>query len=208
MFQDRAHAAHLLAKRLAPYAGKKPLVLAIPRGGVPLGKIIADVIGGELDVALVHKLGHPRNQEYAIGSIDEEGNAHLDSSVLEDSVLLRSLEPIKQGQLARLKELRKQYTPLKKRLDPSNRIVILVDDGIATGWTVKAAITMLKRAKAKHIVVAAPVGPPDTIAELEALADEVVCLETPRSFHAVGQFYADFSQVTDEEVAEMLNQNP
>lgn len=206
MFIDRIHAATKLAARLMHYKGKNPLVLAIPRGGVPMGKVVADAIGGELDVVLVHKLGHPHNQEYAIGAIDEEGHVYFDSKDVHDEDVLEELTLTKNKQLNRLKALRSQYTPLKKPADPKNRTAIIIDDGIATGWTVKAAVAFLRRAQAKRIVIATAVAPADTLRELTPLVDEVVCLETPSPFYAVGQFFSDFSQVTDEEVAHILRE--
>jgi len=206
MFKDRKEAASMLATRLRKYKGQKPLVLAIPRGGVPMGKIIADALEGDLDVILVHKLGHPENPEYAVGAIDEDGQIYLNADAMSDAALLSSLRTVETSQLKRLKNLREQYTPLKSQTKPGGRTVIVVDDGIATGWTIKAAIAWLRRAKAKAIVIAVPVGPIVSIDELRAdsRVSEVFCLKTPQHFAAVGQFYQDFSQVTDEEVAQIL----
>jgi putative phosphoribosyl transferase len=203
MFQNRIEAAKQLASRLQHYKGTNPLVLAVPRGGVPMAKVIADALGGDLDVVLVHKLGHPDNAEYAIGAIDEDGNIYLDDPDLRN--------PAAEARyLTRLKALRQQYTPIKQRIDPAGRTVILVDDGIATGWTLKAAIALLKRAKAHKIVIAVPVGARDSVDELRSdlRVAELICLETPRHFGAVGQFYADFAQVEDDEVAQILASEP
>lgn len=206
MFKNRTDAGKQLADKLLSYKGKHALVLAIPRGGVPVAKPIADTIDGELDVVLVHKLGHPDNPEFAIGAIDEDGNRFLDDDVGQVRELLEKVARIERAQLKRLKELRAQYTPLKQRIDPRGRTVIVVDDGIATGWTMKAAVALLRRDKAKEIVVAIPVGAVDAIQELrsDARIAHVVCLMTPRSFSAVGVFYQDFSQVEDGEVARIL----
>lgn len=202
MFVDRIHAATQLLGRLQAYKGQDALILAIPRGGVALAKVIADGLDAQLDLVLVHKLGHPANPEYAIGAVDEEGRVALDEDAqgLDPNTLAKQVT----RQMARLKSLRTQYTPLKKRIDPKGKTVIIVDDGIATGWTVKAAIAALRRAKAKRIVVATPVGPKDSLREIEALADELVCLLVPPHFSAVGQFYTDFSEVSDEDVAALL----
>lgn len=199
MFANRSEAALSLANALSAYKGQNPLVLAIPRGGVPLAKIIADALHGDLDVVLVHKLGYPGNPEYAFGAIDEEGNVYVE----DEADRVRSVE---EAQLSGLKSLRKQYTPLKERIDPKGRTVIIVDDGVATGWTVKAATAMVARANAKRIIVATPVGPKDTMQELRAdpRIDELICLESPSRFSSVGEFYKDFSQVLDDEVARIL----
>src|SRR5262249_16332783 len=141
-FKNREHAAHLLVQRLkTSYKNKNALVLAVPRGAVPMAKIIADGLGGELDVVLVHKLTHPEQPELAIGGIDEEGNsfasewaADLDTHYLEEE---------KQEQLAAMRERRKRYTPLRAPLDPYGRNVIVVDDGIATGSTMRAALRVV-----------------------------------------------------------------
>lgn len=201
MFSDRKDAAQQLATSLSHYKGKNPLIVAIPRGGVPLGKIIADKLNGDFDVILVHKIGHPKNREYAIGAIDEQGNLYLDPAAQFQAEDLASEIAHQRTQLQLRRDL---YTPLRPPIDPSGRIVIIVDDGVATGWTIKAAIASLKSARAKTIVVAVPVGPADTISGLYELADAVICLEIPALFQAVGQFYENFSQVSDEEVANIL----
>lgn len=199
MFSNRIDAASKLAERLQRYKGQNPLVLAIPRGGVPMGKVIADSLDGDLDVVLVHKLGHPANPEFAFGAIDENGNVYVDS---EDD----RNKAVEAKELARLKQLRLQYTPLKTPVNPKGRIVIIVDDGIATGWTVKAAIAMLVHARASKIIIAVPVGPQHTLNELKSDPNvfDVLCLEAPSDFAAVGEFYRDFSQVQDQEVADIL----
>lgn len=201
IFKDRAEAAHIISQRLRHYRGKNPLILAIPRGAVPMAKIMADELNGELDVVLVHKLGHPDNPEYAIGAVDEGGHVQGAQGLFTDREYLK--EEV-QAQIERLKIRRKLYTPIRARIDPKGRIAIVVDDGIATGWTLKAAINALRREKPALIVAAFAVGPLTSVVEIEQLADRVVCLAKPANFQAVGQFFLDFSQVTDDEVKAIL----
>lgn len=195
MFQNRLQAAEKLIHALSAYQNQHALVLAIPRGAVPMGRVLADALNAELDVMLVHKLRHPMNPEYALGAIDESGHVYADQPAPKSEI---------QTQLTLLKKRRKLYTPNRSRISPTDRIVIVVDDGIATGWTIKAAIGSLQIENPAKIIVAAPVGSPDSVHELETLADEVVCLEQPTDFAAVGQFYREFPQVTDEEVQTAL----
>ena len=202
IYKDRAEAGRLLAQRLQNYRGKNPLIVAIPRGAVPMAKIVAVALGGELDVVLVHKLGHSMNPEYAIGAVDEQGNIQGGAELFTDREFLA--QQVKE-QVTRLKTRRELYTPRRLRIDPKDRIVIIVDDGIATGWTLKAAIKALRADSPKLIVAAFAVGPHSSIAEIQKLADVVICPNQPDDFSAVGQFFADFSQVTDQEVIDILN---
>jgi putative phosphoribosyl transferase len=203
LFENREHAARLLARRLsAYYKNKNPLVLAIPRGAIGMGEIIADVLGGELDVVLVHKLGAPGEPELAIGAIDETGNVFLSGYGLDiDSAYL---EAEKQAQLEVLRKRRARYTPSRGPIDPHDRIVIVVDDGIATGSTMTAALRAIRRSKPKKLVGAVAVASPSAARAMSREADAIVCLEVPAEFYAVGQFFEDFSQVSDEEVTAIL----
>jgi len=205
-FKNREHAAQLLVQRLrTSYKNKNPLVLGVPRGAVPMAKIIADGLGGELDVVLVHKLTHPEQPELAIGAIDEEGHAFvsdwaadLDMSYLEDE---------KQRQLAVLRERRKRYTPLRAPVDPQDRIVIVVDDGIATGSTMTAALRAIRARKPKKLIGAVAVASPEAARAMLHECDAMVCLNVPANFYAVGQFFDHFDQVSDDDVVALLKQD-
>jgi len=204
LFRDRDHAAYQLAAALSAYQGKNPLVLAIPRGAVPMGRIIAEALGGELDVVLVRKLPAPFNPEYAIGSVDESGWTYVSDSAAAAGATPEYIEQEKQRQLATIRRRRAEYTPLRPPIDPAGRIVIVVDDGLATGATMISALHGLRERKPAKLVCAVPVAPSDTLDLVRQYADDVVCLETPFSFQAVGQFYLDFPQVEDEAVVEIL----
>jgi len=204
VFRDRIQAAQLLAQRLADYAGKNPLVLAIPRGAVPMGQVIAQALGGELDVVLVRKLGAPGNPEYAIGAIDESGWAYVTTHARAAGADAAYIERRKEEELARIRQRRAQYSPMRPAHDPAGRIVIVIDDGLATGSTMIAALHALRSRKPQKLVCAVPVAPPDTLEQVARYCDEVVCLEAPDDFRAVGQFYLDFGQVEDDEVVEIL----
>ena len=204
MFSDRQDAAKKLAKALQQYRGQHPLVLAIPRGAVPMGKIIAQALEGELDVVLVRKLRAPGNPEFAIGSVDETGWTYL--SDYASQMPEKYIDAEKATQLAVMRERRASYTPIRAPIDPEGRIVIVVDDGLATGSTMIAALHALRAKRPKKLVCAVPVAPNDTLEKISPYADEVVCLETPDIFYAVGQFYQSFPQVEDEEVIELLKE--
>lgn len=203
-FRNREHAARLLAEKLGTYRGQDPLILAIPRGAVPMGKIIAEALEGDLDVVLVHKLGAPDNPELAIGSVDESGHLYLGDLVQELGVDDDYINKEKQAQLTTLHKRRAQYTPVRPPLDPSGRIVIVVDNGIATGASMIAALRAVRAKHPQKLIAAVAVAPPETIARMGKEADEVVCLYVPDFFMAVGQFFDDFSQVTDEQAIAIL----
>lgn len=204
MFRDREDAARQLAARLQDWKGRNPLVLAIPRGAVPMAAIIAEALDGDLDVVLVHKLGAPGNPEFAIGAVDEAGNIHVAEHAELAGADAARIQAEAREQLETLRRRRAQYTPVRPPLNPEGRVVIVVDDGVATGATVMAALDAIRRKKPERIILAIGVAPPDTLERLRGKADEVVCLMAPFEFWAVGQFFADFRQVEDEEAVEIL----
>jgi putative phosphoribosyl transferase len=202
-FRSRQHAAQLLADRLsADYKNKNPLILGIPRGALPMAQIIADALAGDLDVVLVHKLSHPEQPEFAIGAIDESGNAFLAEWAAELDP--EFVEREKQWQLGVLGQRRAQYTPLCPPIDPGGRIVIVVDDGIATGSTMIAALRAVRARNPKKLVCAVAVASPEAARAMSLEADALVCLTVPGELFAVGQYFEDFAQVTDEEVSIIL----
>ena len=204
-FQNREHAAQLLVERLSPaYKNKNPLVLGVPRGAVPMAKIIADKLGGELDVVLVHKLTHPESPELAIGAIDESGKALVSDWAM--GLDADYLEAEKRRQLAVLRRRRAAYTPLRAPIDPRGRIVIVVDDGIATGSTMTAALRAVRAKNPKKLVGAVAVASTSAAHALSRECDEMICLKVPVDFYAVGQFFENFDQVTDEDVVAILKE--
>ncbi|MGH8751886.1 MAG: phosphoribosyltransferase [Burkholderiales bacterium] len=204
LFRDRLDGAIRLAEKLHAYRGKNPLVLAIPRGAVTMAKHIAAELDGEVDVVLVRKIGAPHNPEFAIGAVDESGNYFVgeDASLTgaDDNYITRE----KQKQIEIMRERRAHYTPSRTPADPAGRIVIVVDDGLATGSTMMAALRALRTTNPAQLICAVPVAPPDTLEKVARYCDETVCVHATPDFFAVGQFYADFPQVSDEEVVEIL----
>jgi putative phosphoribosyl transferase len=204
IFRDRDDAARRLAEALTQYRGQHPLVLAIPRGAVPMARIIADALDGEVDVVLVRKLRAPGNPEFAIGSIDESGWTYLGEYAREYAGSSQYIEDEKETQLGVMRERRASYTPVRPPLDPAGRVVIVIDDGLATGSTMIAALHSLRAKHPQKLICAVPVAPPDTLAKVKPYADEVICLSAPESFYAVGQFYQNFQQVSDDDVIRLL----
>ena len=204
LFVDRIDAAERLAKALQPYRGRHPLILAIPRGALPMGKLLAERLGGELDVVLVRKLRSPFSPEYAIGSIDETGWVYLAPHAHATGATDRYIEDEKQCQLEVLRERRARYTPGRPAIDPAGRVAIVVDDGLATGATMIAALHAVRAKGPATLVCAVPVAAPDSLELVQSYADEVVCLQAPAGFYAVGQFYRTFGQVDDEQAIELL----
>jgi putative phosphoribosyl transferase len=206
MFHDRKDAGIQLAETLKHYKGNSSvLVLALPRGGVVVGFEIARYLNVPMDVFIVRKIGFPTEPEFAIGSVSETGTVYLNQSVISAyGVADKYIADETAHQKEEIAKKVKLYREGKKIGGLENKIIILVDDGVATGATMKAAITTLKKEKIEKLVIALPVAPPSTAAELKEMADEFICLETPYDFFAVGSYYHNFKQVSDVEVIELL----
>ncbi len=207
-FSTRIDAGKRLAAALADFKGNNGLVLSIPRGGVVVGYEIAETLGLPLDVIIPRKLGAPNNPELAIGAIAEDGTTFLD----DDLVKYFGVSPdyIKDESDLQKKEIQRRlklYRQAYSEHQIKGRDVIVVDDGIATGYTMRAALASIKNRGATSLTVAVPVGPSSTILELKQIADRVVCLYIPEYFQAIGQFFQNFNQVSDEEVIQLLNKN-
>lgn len=205
-FEDRAYAGRLLGQALAKYANRPDvIVLALPRGGVPVGFEAAQAINASLDIMLVRKLGTPGHEELAMGAIASGGitvfNAELVSRLHIGPELMEAAIKREQQELQRREQAYRGNHPLPV---VENRHVILVDDGLATGASMRAAVAALRQRNPASIIVAIPVAPPDTVAMLKEEADEVICLAMPEPFSAVGRWYRDFSQTTDEDVKSLL----
>lgn len=204
IFRDRIAAGELLANRLKSI--KADLVLGIPRGGVVVAAVVARELNLPLDIVVTRKIGAPGQEELALGAVDADGE------VIWDHELLRQLNPpagelklkINEG-MEELKRRESLYRSGREPLNVANKVVILVDDGIATGATTLAAINFLKRHEAKRIILAAPVASQDALRKVEGAVDQSVVLETPEYFAAVGQFYAQFEAVTDEGVIQLMD---
>jgi putative phosphoribosyl transferase len=204
-FADRVDAGKRLAEALADFHGKNAVVLAIPRGGVVVGYEIAAALVLPLDVIVPRKLGAPDNPELAIGAVAEDGSTVLDEGLVAYLGVCKGY--IEEESARQREEITRRMTLYREggpATEVKGKIVIMVDDGIATGSTMKAALASVKNRGAKSVVVAVPVGPPNTIQELRGLADRVVCLYMPEYFEAIGQFYEDFSQTSDDEVIRLL----
>jgi predicted phosphoribosyltransferase len=206
VFRDRVEAGEVLAGRLGHYAGKpEVLLLALPRGGVPVGARVAQALGAPLDVFVVRKLGVPGHEELAMGAIASGGvRVHNEEVVrklhIDDATIQRVAE-VEQQELARRE---RSYRGQRPPPDLTGRVVVLVDDGLATGSTMRAAVAAARRLGPARVVVAVPTAPASTCEQLRDEADEVVCATTPRPFRAVGYSYRSFPQTTDEEVRELL----
>ncbi len=207
IFHDRADAARQLAEKLKGRTFVRPVVLAIPRGGVVTGEVLAREIGADLDVVLSRKLRAPYQPELAIGSISEDGKIYMTNFAQEaPGVTDGYLAEERQHQLAEIARRKKLFRDVRPAVPLGGRSVIVTDDGIATGATMIAALQTARAQKPKELIVAAPVAAPDRLDEVRKWCDEVVCLRSDPSFYAIGQFYEDFSQVEDEEVVAMLRQ--
>src|SRR5205823_4466878 len=206
IFPDRVEAGRLLGVKLSKYAGRDDvIVLGLPRGGVPVAYEVARALHVPLDVFIVRKLGVPGFEELAVGAIASGGVRVLNEDVaraLPNAVDI--IEAVTAKETAELQRREQSYRDGRPAPELRGKTVILIDDGLATGATMRAAVKALRQRGAAKIVVAVPVGPPDTCHEIEEQTDETICLSTPEFFQAVGQYYEDFSQTTDEDVRELL----
>lgn len=204
-FADRTEAGAQLGKRLREQAVDADVVLAIPRGGLPLGRAVADALEAPLDIAVAQKIGAPGNPEYAIGAVASDGSVWRNEQAFritdaEEAYFEQKRE--EKAEAARAKAER--YRGDRPAPNLAGKTVVLVDDGVATGSTARACLHLVRAADAERVVLAIPVGPPDTIEELRDLADDVVVLQEPTAFRGVGQFYRQFDQVSDEQAMRYL----
>ena len=207
LFRNRAEAGRELAK-LIKKVSNNTIVLAVPRGGVVVGYEVAKKLKVPLDIIVTKKIGAPANPELAIGAVAEDGTYIIDEQIAQQVYVPKGY--IEEEVKLMKEEIQRRLVRYRGEVpypELESRDVVVIDDGVATGSTLKAALKLLRRRRARSITVGVPVGPPDTIVELEKLADRVVCLHTPSVFYAIGQFYEDFSQTSDEEVAELLRQS-
>ena len=204
-FADRRDAGRQLAEQLASLVAESPLIIALPRGGVPVAKEIADALGAPLEILAVRKLGAPHNPEFGIGAVAEDGTCVIDPEATKVlGIRNGELDAIVAREVAELRRRVELYRGDRPPLHLRGRTAIVVDDGVATGLTDTAALRAVRHLGPRRTVLAVPVCAPDALARLRAEADEVVCLRVPRNLRGVGEWYRDFSQVSDEEVLDDL----
>lgn len=207
MFQDRIDAGRRLAEALQRFATESPVILALPRGGVPVGFEVAQALRAPLDVVLVRKVGVPGHEELALGAIVDGDEPQF--VLNEDVAAITAASPdwLEEAKREKLKEIERRRALYRSGRPPeplAGKTAIVVDDGIATGATTRAALRGVRRQKPKRLVLAVPVAPPDTLRTLATECDEIVCLEQPTGFGAVGMFFADFRQTSDDDVVRLL----
>ena len=206
-FTDRREAGWLLARELIKFRGKNAVVLGIPRGGVVIAAQIADNLDAELDIVFARKLGAPGNPELAVGAVGETGEIFLNKNLLRQWGGPVDIKSEKERQMASIRQRSWKFRQFRPKIPLFGRVVILTDDGIATGATVQAALWSVRQEGPEKIIVALPVGPPSSLRQLADDADEVICLRAPGDFQALSQFYAHFGQVDDDEVLEILKKS-
>jgi putative phosphoribosyl transferase len=205
--QDRRDAGRLLAARLGAHAGRPDVVvLALPRGGVPVAYEVAQALGAPLEVFVVRKLGMPGHEEFAIGALASGGVLVLNEETLRDYYVTREqVEAVVDAERRELERRERSYRGDRAFPDVTGRTVILIDDGLATGSTMRAAVTAVRQKRPARVIIAVPTAPAETCLEMRAIVDAMICLMTPEPFYAVGLWYEDFSQTSDEEVRELLD---
>jgi len=207
-FKDRKEAGHKLALALRKFRGQRIVVLALPRGGVPVAAEVAAALHAPLDLVLVRKIGVPMQPELAMGAVVDGTNPHVvrnEDVIRITGVSEREFAAIRDSELAEIERRRNTYLGNRARAGIAGRVVIVVDDGIATGATIRAASQAVRPCGPKMLVLAVPVAPTSTLSELREEADEIVCLEDYESFGAIGLYYRDFRQVNDQEVTDTLS---
>ncbi len=202
MYRNRWEAGEQLGEALRNLKLKDPMLLAVPRGGLVVAEPVAKALNKGLGVLVTRKIGHPLNPEVAVGAIMPDGDVIMGSEL--DVPGRWDMQPVIEQERREMRRRMKEFTGSEMPPEVKGRTVVVIDDGIATGYTLRAAIKWLKAREAGFVVIAVPVGPPDTIRALAREADRVVCLSQPEPFYAVGQFYQDFGQVEDDEVIEIL----
>ncbi|MBM3562368.1 MAG: phosphoribosyltransferase [Alphaproteobacteria bacterium] len=207
-FYDRTDAGRRLAAELQKFKGEDVVVFALPRGGAPVAEPIATMLDAPLDLVLVRKIGVPFQPELAMGAVADGGNPVVvrnDDVIAMTDVSDNEFQEVRARELEEIERRRRLYLGGRQRPDAKGHVAIVVDDGVATGATTRAALRAVRARGPKKLVLAVPVAPPDTLESLEPEVDEIVCLETPRAFGAIGFFYRDFRQISDEEVIEILD---
>ncbi len=208
MFDDRTDAGNRLATELTRRDFEADIVLGIPRGALPVARPVADALDAELDVVVARKLGAPQNPELALGAVASDGSVWYNDELIDRlSVSESHLETVREAEAENAAQKADRYRETPGLLDLDGKRVVIVDDGVATGATAIACLRQVQETDADHVVLAVPVGSPRSIAELEAEADDVIALETPDTFRAVGQFYRTFDQVSDEEAVAYLDRD-
>jgi putative phosphoribosyl transferase len=208
-FRDRRDAGERLAARLTSYASESPVVVGLPRGGVVVAAAVAEALHAPLDVIVVRKLGVPRQPELGMGAVGEDGVVVRTNAVLQAAgVTPEQFDAVVERERAEVERRAARFRGGRTPVSLQGRTVIIVDDGIATGGTARAALEVVLAHEAQRVVLAVPVAPPETLRELASVADEVVCLDAPRWFQAVGFHYADFTQTSDQDVVDLLQYRP
>ncbi len=201
IFKDRNVAGKLLARQLLQFKNDSPVICAIPRGGVPVANEIAKALNAPLNLVFIKKIGHPSNKEYAIGAASLEDYYISPDEEVSSEYIKEQLSEVR----VRLKEMKEKFLQKSKQTELKNKVVIVVDDGIATGKTITATVSLLRKSFPKKIIVATPVASKHSVNELSGKADQVITVITPKELFAIGSFYENFNQLTDEDVIEILN---